>query len=121
MGEGGPLYTAVSSPLVLLFVAGVSVPPPQAPPMPSMVKSDAVGASSAASSSGVKSLGRRSARMGMRARMKTGKPTAAMVCVMAKVAPKPMSSRRTNHQILEVRLMDLKGAVGGVRCLSRQR
>lgn len=57
----------------------------------------------------------------MRRKMKTGKPTAAIVCVMAKVAAKPNNSTPTKIQIAARRLIVFSSAVAGVRALSRAR
>ena len=50
-----------------------------------------------------------------------GKPIAAIVCVIAKVAPKPISSRATKNQMACWRCRRLSGLEAGVRFLSLAR
>lgn len=61
------------------------------PPTDSIVNEDAVGPSRSANSTSVKgSLGMTIVRKGIRSEMTIGNPIAAIVCVMAIVAPKPI-------------------------------
>lgn len=72
-------------------VAATLVSSPYAPPTLSITKAPAVGASSALSSSGRNHFGIKNVRTGISARMMMGNPIAAMVWVIANVAPKPNS------------------------------
>lgn len=78
-----------------------------------MVKGLAVGASKTPNSSLVNHNGNRKVRTGINKRIMTGNPIAAMVWVIAKVAPKPINSRMTNAQIAARRLSRLRGLDAG--------
>ena len=107
-----------------------------------LTNGDAVGPSSMASSSAVNgSHGIRTVLIGTRSKMTTGKPMAAckrkwarlqlshemlmlchlpMVCVIAKVAPKPTNCTVTNRTIRDFRTW-FKGSSGGISERSRIR
>ena len=118
--------TAVDLVLSVLFTSAshlgrTSAGWPKLPPTDSIVNGDAVGASRMASSSCVKYFGNRKVRAGIKRRIMIGKPMAAIVCVIAKVAPNPTSSRATKYQRAFLRLRRVRGSDAGVRDLSRQR
>ena len=92
-----PLGTAVCPPVATF--SNSSMLCPKFPQTEIIVKELAVGALSKLNSSSVNHLGSRYVRIGISNKIIIGMPTAAMVWVMAKVAPNPTSWIATKSQI----------------------